>query len=204
MNTFDKRFENMLESLLNQCVIGDAQYRMWEKINEALEKYPNVWDEYPTFFNFTTTIYYESFVLCLCRLIDTSGQAISVDKILKYGKKNLGIFAYLDKKSMEKIIDDDFKSLKKEQALIDKILGQRNYYFAHLSGKYLSSLHYKVFEDFSVPDKEMHDLLKKITDILNHLNYNFRREKRILVVRNQNVECADQTFSLIQKLHEAL
>ncbi len=204
MSTTEEHFEDTLNILLYQCLVGDAHYRILEKYNEALSNFPDLKLEYHTFFGITRDSYYESFFFNLCRLIDTSRGACTVEYALKYGKENPGIFKYTDKNSIVKIIEEDLKSLEKEKDLICKILGQRHNYYAHLSKKYLSSFYSDVFEEFPVSNEQMHNLLKKIFNIINHLNENFRKEKRILAIyNNKQIECEDQLSDLIQKLQDA-
>ncbi len=107
MSTAKKEFEEILKSLLYQCLAGDANYRLWKKLDEALSKFPNLNKEYSTYFRITKDAYYELFFFNLCRLIDTSGQATNVEKGLMHSKKYLNIFEFQDEKSMEKIIDED-------------------------------------------------------------------------------------------------
>lgn len=206
MSNTDKYFEDMLESLLYQCVAGGVHYRLWKRLDEALFKFPKLNEEYSTYLRITKEAYYELFFFNLCRLIDTSRRVCNVKKILKYSKEHLEIFKHKkDDISMVTTIRKDVESLEKEEVIIKKILGQRNNYYAHLSKKYLSSFHNDVFEEFSVSSKEMFSLLKIILCILNHLNKNFRAEERILgIYSEKQIECEKQLSILIQKLHSTI
>lgn len=201
MSTAEKHFEDMLDSLLYQCVNGDLHYRLWRKFSELRSKYPNLKREHQTFFSVTIDSHYELFILSLCRLIDKSKKSTNLEEILKYGKSHIDIFKYSDNDRMTKIIDEDIKILKREEDLIYNILGQRHNYYAHLSKKYLTSFHQDVFIDFAVPNAEMYRLLREIIIILNHLNKNFRRTEKILGIFNEKqIECVDEVSNMFQKI----
>ncbi len=203
MNNSAEHFKSMLESSLYQYLSGETSYRLWRKITEAFKDFPSTTRKYYAFFDCTAEAHWEYFVNSLCRLIDTSGQSLNVKKILKYSNDHPGIFILKDKTQLTNSINNDLKSLDDEKHLIDKILKQRNKYYAHLSKEYLNSFHRQVFKDFDVPPEKMYKLLKKFGDILNNLNKNFKKTELIPgTFSPSQVECEVELSKLLQKLEK--
>jgi hypothetical protein len=159
--------EHQLDLMQHHCRLGQAHYRMWDRLSESFGKTPNVGDLAPVFFGLTAEAHLNSAFLILNRLVDRTGRTVTIERFLRHAEKAADLFPHTTREKLQEAVAEDRQRLESCKLFLEKVRNHRNEQFVHLSQRLLEPPYGILPAEDAFEYHEVRSALVLIGEILN-------------------------------------
>lgn len=195
--------ERMLDQLISESVFAHAHLEFLNKWRAFGRDHESTWDRYNYFFGLTHQAHLDALRVRLHRLTDSSKGAVSLRRLLIYGRDHPGLFTPSNTRESTQTLDEIDGSLQSLEPLLQKVKKLRDKHFTHLSQEHLSAGYDVLYKTNALTFNDLSQVVENLGDQLNKLSGLFRDSTTLMGFRPSDEKQVELCLSLLEEIVDA-